>query len=447
MQGVSFNNDAELKAWLDEFFESTPGSKAAEGSHNICAVYGVGAIAERTAHDWYAKFKKGNFDLKDAPCYGRPVEFDEERLNQLLHENPRQTTRELAEKMECSHTAIEKNLHSMGKVQKCGAWVPHALTYNTSKHRSTKFSPHEVVFGFAMTSPFEVDTRKEEAVNDGVVTKLHGRLQRMRDLCKKNNEAAQKNQARGSVVKGKQWAYSVGDYVYMSDPCLKVGQVKKFHRPWKGPYRIKAVSSPCNVLLELPFCDLLVHNNRVKPYFGPIPPPNTGSREERRPGRPRKAMKSFTPEEVLLPLSSSFLDEVSGTPEDGDAASFSCVPDEDERDVEDDPVIRSPDCELEREEPAAEFEEEFLHPTSPLPQSSPYETRYRRALPPPVMHPYNLRLCGPLPHSPPPHLLPPCSTAVCSALMLSSNSVCLAIVLLSPFPPLSLPSGTWPQSL
>ncbi|KAG8237312.1 hypothetical protein J437_LFUL017496, partial [Ladona fulva] len=63
-------------------------SKAAEASHNICAVYGVGAIAERTARDWYAKFKKGNFDLKDAPCYGRPVEFDEERLNQLLHKNP-----------------------------------------------------------------------------------------------------------------------------------------------------------------------------------------------------------------------------------------------------------------------------------------------------------------------------------------------------------------------
>ncbi|KOC64863.1 Histone-lysine N-methyltransferase SETMAR, partial [Habropoda laboriosa] len=81
----------------------------------ICVVYGEGAIGERTARDWYAKFKNGNFDLKDAPRSGRPVQFDEERLNQLLHENSRQTTRELAEKMECSHTAM---LHSMGKVQK-----------------------------------------------------------------------------------------------------------------------------------------------------------------------------------------------------------------------------------------------------------------------------------------------------------------------------------------
>ena len=51
---------------------------------NICAVYEEGAIAERTARDWYAKFKNENFDLTDACCYGRPVEFDKERLSKLL---------------------------------------------------------------------------------------------------------------------------------------------------------------------------------------------------------------------------------------------------------------------------------------------------------------------------------------------------------------------------
>ena len=90
-------------------------------------MHGEGAIAERTAGDWYAKLKYGNFDLKDAPRLGRPVNIDEELLNQLLHKNSHLTTTELAEKMKCSHTAIEKHLHSMGKVQKCGAWDPHAV--------------------------------------------------------------------------------------------------------------------------------------------------------------------------------------------------------------------------------------------------------------------------------------------------------------------------------
>ena len=80
-------------------FAFNRGAKATEAAREICAVYGEGAIAERTARYWFAKFKSGNFDLKDASCSGRPSEFDEERLNQLLHEDARQTTRELAERM------------------------------------------------------------------------------------------------------------------------------------------------------------------------------------------------------------------------------------------------------------------------------------------------------------------------------------------------------------
>ena len=91
-------------------FAFNQGSKAAKAARDICAVYGEGAIAERTARDWYANFKNGNFDLKDAPRSGRPVEFDEERLNQLLHKDSRQMTMELEETLGCSHTAIEKSI-------------------------------------------------------------------------------------------------------------------------------------------------------------------------------------------------------------------------------------------------------------------------------------------------------------------------------------------------
>ena len=36
--------------------------------NQICAVYGQGAITERTASDWFDKFKNGNSYLKVAPC-------------------------------------------------------------------------------------------------------------------------------------------------------------------------------------------------------------------------------------------------------------------------------------------------------------------------------------------------------------------------------------------
>ena len=62
-------------------FAFNHGSKAAKAARDICVVYGENAISERTACYWHAKFKNGNFDLKDAPRSGRPAELDEERLN------------------------------------------------------------------------------------------------------------------------------------------------------------------------------------------------------------------------------------------------------------------------------------------------------------------------------------------------------------------------------
>ncbi|GFT83802.1 histone-lysine N-methyltransferase SETMAR [Nephila pilipes] len=94
---------------------------AVKSAHGFCALCGEGVMAESTARDWYAKFEKGNLDPKNTPCFGCGVKLYEERLNQLLLENSSQTTRELAEKMECSRTAIEKRLHSMEKDQKSEA--------------------------------------------------------------------------------------------------------------------------------------------------------------------------------------------------------------------------------------------------------------------------------------------------------------------------------------
>ena len=92
------------------------GFTAAKAARDISVVHGENAMAERTARYWFAKFKEENFDLKDAPRSGRPTELDEGQLNQFLHEDSRQTTRELAMRMNCSHSCIEKHLHLMGKV-------------------------------------------------------------------------------------------------------------------------------------------------------------------------------------------------------------------------------------------------------------------------------------------------------------------------------------------
>ena len=88
-------------------FAFNRGFTAAKAAREICVVYGENAMAERTARYWFAKFKEENFDLKDAPRSGRPTELDEGQLNQLLHEDLRQTTRKLAERINCSHAELK----------------------------------------------------------------------------------------------------------------------------------------------------------------------------------------------------------------------------------------------------------------------------------------------------------------------------------------------------
>lgn len=51
--------------------------------------------------------------------------IDEDRLNDLIYVDTRQTTRALAEDMRCDHSTIVWHLQLMGKVQKFGSWVPH----------------------------------------------------------------------------------------------------------------------------------------------------------------------------------------------------------------------------------------------------------------------------------------------------------------------------------
>ena len=50
------------------------GKNATQAANKICAVYGEGAIAERTVRKWFARFKAGDFNLED-----------QERPDRFLH--------------------------------------------------------------------------------------------------------------------------------------------------------------------------------------------------------------------------------------------------------------------------------------------------------------------------------------------------------------------------
>ena len=71
-------------------FEFNRRAKAAEAARNICAVNGDNAIGERTARKWVSRFKEDRFNISDTPRSGRSSGFDEDCLNTLIHNDPRQ---------------------------------------------------------------------------------------------------------------------------------------------------------------------------------------------------------------------------------------------------------------------------------------------------------------------------------------------------------------------
>ena len=124
------------------FFAFHRGQKAAEAARNICMVYREGVIGESTARKWFAKFKNGNFDMDNTPHSGRPSKFDEDHLKALLKEESCQTSRKLAEKMNCDQKTILNHLCSMVFAEKLGVLVLYELSENNKENRLQIPSQH-----------------------------------------------------------------------------------------------------------------------------------------------------------------------------------------------------------------------------------------------------------------------------------------------------------------
>ena len=112
-------------------------NRGAIAARNTCAVYGDNAIWESTARKWLSRFKEDRFDISDLWRSGRPLGFDEDRLNTSIHNDPRHCTRELASVMNCDYSIIAscEICIQWERLKKSGIWVPHALSQNHINQR------------------------------------------------------------------------------------------------------------------------------------------------------------------------------------------------------------------------------------------------------------------------------------------------------------------------
>lgn len=113
------------------------GKNASESHQSLSKVFGNYAPSLRQCQRWFHRFKNGNVTLEDE-VHGKPPRIlDDEALKEDVELDPTQTTRELAEKFGCHHSTIADHLNTIGKINRCGKWVPHQLSESNKATRVT----------------------------------------------------------------------------------------------------------------------------------------------------------------------------------------------------------------------------------------------------------------------------------------------------------------------
>ncbi|EZA47187.1 Histone-lysine N-methyltransferase SETMAR [Ooceraea biroi] len=91
---------------------------AVQAHTKLCDVYGEDALKLRQCQNWFTKFRSGDFNVKDAPRSGRPIEIDDDKRKALIDSNRRLTTREIAENLNISKSSVENHSKRLGSLKR-----------------------------------------------------------------------------------------------------------------------------------------------------------------------------------------------------------------------------------------------------------------------------------------------------------------------------------------
>jgi len=95
---------------------------AAEAHRMLSNTYDEAAISERTCHEWFQRFKNGDFDVEDRHSGGREKVFEDAELEVLLEQDSCQNQEELARSLGVTQQAKTPQSHGNdSEARKLGA--------------------------------------------------------------------------------------------------------------------------------------------------------------------------------------------------------------------------------------------------------------------------------------------------------------------------------------
>lgn len=151
---------------------------AAESHRMLVEAYGDHALSEATCKRWFQRFRNNDFDVRKEERGRPPKKFEDAELQTILDGDDTLSQKQMAAMLNVAQQTISDRLKAMGKIQKCGKWVPHELNERQMENRKNtceillqrherKSVLHRIVTGDEKWIYFKNPKRKKSWVNPG----------------------------------------------------------------------------------------------------------------------------------------------------------------------------------------------------------------------------------------------------------------------------------------
>jgi hypothetical protein len=168
--------------------------------------------------------------------------------------------------LERSHRTLAEYLRHYvdEKKQNWDDFIPYAMfTYNSTVHSSTKFQPHELVYGHSLEVPHTLSRNPQPYYNyEDYTFELRRKMQKS-SLISRENLINNKEKAKIGYDKNRnEIKIDVGDKVFIKNHVRK----GKLSPKWLGPYEILSLEENENVLIKRGRREVRLHKNELKKY-------------------------------------------------------------------------------------------------------------------------------------------------------------------------------------